>query len=917
MLLALVLAVLVGPWTVSFAGPAAAQPSSSGGSSTSTAKFLKLTLDSVTPGSVTTTSDSVLTVSGTVTNIGDRSVKDVSVRIQRAAAVATPSGLRSTLRLDQSNYSVNGEFHDVADQLSPGQRTQFTLRIGIRPGSESGSGDQAVTSSLDITDPGVYPLLLNVNGQPDYGGMARLDDARFLLPVLGLPPLPGGSDAKGPAAQAVPASTEAPVATTLIWPLADRPRVAAGVTGSADGKVLLTDDELAGELRSGGRLDQLLAALEAVVHPESPRGGPNLTGAICLAIDPDLLQTVYAMRVGYKVLASPSDPSGATRDGTGAQAAAAWLDRLRALAPSMCTVALPFAQVDLAALAAVHDPDLSARALSDPADIVDRILSVKSMRGVALPDSGSIDDAAGTLLAAHGYTSTVLADTAVAPADSRSAVTGSAISHGDGTTVRNTAAVASATDTATPETVRLPGITPPAQSSPGPQSASGSQSSGSSQPSSGSQSSGSPQSTSGAQSSGSPQPAPGSASSPSGSPSSAPGSPSSAPGSASSAPGSPLSPPEAGMRVTTFDIWSATALAAVGSTPPTPSFTPEGVRYDIGKDSRPARLQDALGAVSWLALNPDANRPRSLLLMPPQQWAANHDEAAALLDQLSKLVRSGLAVPRSFQDLLAAPPDPRPFDLDYLPDTADVAVPDQFVAPIQQQEHRLDDLLNALVEVPQQEPTPRAFLDPLREDLLRVLTLSDRTNPSAQADTVAQRRIDLVTQALDRAYGAVKVLPPGGMFTLASEQSPLLLVARNDLPVAVRVRFKIGAPAETKITDIGEQQLPAQGTRSFQIPSQVSDRRELAIPISLTTADGVPLGAPVSVRVRSNAYGQVLAIITACAGALLFLLAGRRLWRRFRGQPDPADEGLDPGKRRRLNRYLRARKRVLERQETQ
>lgn len=910
MLLALVLAVLVGPWTVSFAGPAAAQPSSSGGSSTSTAKFLKLTLDSVTPGSVTTTSDSVLTVSGTVTNIGDRSVKDVSVRIQRAAAVATPSGLRSTLRLDQSNYSVNGEFHDVADQLSPGQRTQFTLRIGIRPGSESGSGDQAVTSSLDITEPGVYPLLLNVNGQPDYGGMARLDDARFLLPVLGLPPL-GGSDAKGPAAQAVPASTEAPVATTLIWPLADRPRVAAGVTGSADGKVLLTDDELAGELRSGGRLDQLLAALEAVVHPESPRGGPNLTGAICLAIDPDLLQTVYAMRLGYKVLASPSDPSGATRDGTGAQAAAAWLDRLRALAPSMCTVALPFAQVDLAALAAVHDPDLSARALSDPADIVDRILSVKSMRGVALPDSGSIDDTAGTLLAAHGYTSTVLADTAVAPADSRSAVTGSAVSHGDGTTVRNTAAVASATDTATPETVRLPGITPPAPAQPSPGSQSTPGSSGSSQPSPGSQP------TSGSQSSGSSQPSSGAHSSGSQSAPSATGSPSSVAGSPSSQPGSPSSSPEAGMRVTTFDIWSATALAAVGSTPPTPSFTPEGVRYDIGKDSRPARLQDALGAVSWLALNPDANRPRSLLLMPPQQWAANHDEAAALLDQFSKLVRSGLAVPRSFQDLLAAPPDPRPFDLDYLPDTADVAVPDQFVAPIQQQEHRLDDLLNALVEVPQQDPTPHAFLDPLREDLLRVLTLSDRTNPSAQADTVAQRRIDLVTQALDRAYGAVKVLPPGGMFTLASEQSPLLLVARNDLPVAIRVRFKIDAPPETKITDLGEEQLPALGTRSFQIPSQVSDQRELAIPISLTTADGVPLGAPVSVRVRSNAYGQVLAIITACAGALLFLLAGRRLWRRFRGQPDPADEGLDPGKRRRLNRYLRARKRVLERQETQ
>src|SRR5205823_757259 len=172
------------------------------------------------------------------------------------------------------------------------------------------------------------------------------------------------------------------------------------------------------------------------------------------------------------------------------------------------------------------------------------------------------------------------------------------------------------------------------------------------------------------------------------------------------------------------------------------------------------------------------------------------------------------------------------------------------------------------------------------------------------------------THAMDGLYRSVTVLPPGGVYTLASEQSPLLLVARNELPVATRIRFRIDAPAGADITDIGEQTLPAEGTRSFQIPTKVSDSRNLTIPISITTPDGIPLGNAASVRVRSNAYGSALAIITACAGALLFLLAGRRLWRRFRGKPDPADEGLDPGKRRRLNRYLRARKRVLQRQET-
>jgi hypothetical protein len=71
----------------------------------------------------------------------------------------------------------------------------------------------------------------------------------------------------------------------------------------------------------------------------------------------------------------------------------------------------------------------------------------------------------------------------------------------------------------------------------------------------------------------------------------------------------------------------------------------------------------------------------------------------------------------------------------------------------------------------------------------------------------------------------------------------------------------------------------------------------------------VPLGYATSISVRSNAYGQILAIITACAAALLFLLAGRRLWRRFHGKRDPADKGIDPGLRQRVVRLGRARRR--------
>ncbi|MGK8502513.1 DUF6049 family protein [Nocardia asiatica] len=826
---------------------AEAQPAGSGTSSSP--KFLKLSLDSVTPTTVTTSSDSLLTVSGTVTNIGDRVVDDVSIRLQRAAAITSPVGLRATLRLDEVNYDLNGEFEDVAQRLNPGQRKQFTLSIPLR--SESGA------TSLRITEPGVYPLLLNVNGEPAYGTQARLDDARFLLPVLGVPPT--ASEDTGSAAAPVPAPTDAPVATTLLWPLADRPRQVGGRPGNVDGKVELTDDELAASLGKGGRLDQLLAALEGVSSPGANRNA-ELTSAMCLAVDPDLLLTVRAMTNGYRVLASPSDPDGATRAGAGAEQAQAWLDRLRVLAGSMCTVALPFAQVDLSALAAVGDPLLSARAITEPADIIDSILATRSVRGVSLPDSGSIDAGAGSLLRSHGFGTAVLASTAAVPQGSVDWAQSSSDS-GPATAGSNDAA--STPDPVSPEVVRLPEITAiqqPAAPAPAP-------------PVTG-------------------NPAP-----------------------AASAPAPAADP---ALHAVTFDIWSATALAAVGSNPPTPPFTPSRVRYDVTNDSRAARLQDALGAISWSALHPEANRPRSLLLVPPQQWGANRDEATALLRQVDLLLRGDLATARPFHDLVALPPAPQPYELDYLPQAAQDAVPERFVLPVRDQSRRITEMMRALVDVPEAEPTPHDFLTPLRDDLLRVLSLSDRrAGDAAPPDTFAQRRLDQNTRTMDKLYRSVTVLPPGGVYTLASEQSPLLLVARNDLPVAIRVRFRIEAPADTDITDPGEQQLPANGSRSFQIPTEVRDSRNLVIPISLTTPEEVALGNPTQVSVRSNAYGQALAIITGCAALLLLLLAGRRLWRRFRGQPDPADEGFDPGTRRRVNRYRRARRRVLQAEEQQ
>jgi hypothetical protein len=75
----------------------------------------------------------------------------------------------------------------------------------------------------------------------------------------------------------------------------------------------------------------------------------------------------------------------------------------------------------------------------------------------------------------------------------------------------------------------------------------------------------------------------------------------------------------------------------------------------------------------------------------------------------------------------------------------------------------------------------------------------------------------------------------------------------------------------------------------LKVPIEVHFTQRVAVDVALRTADGLTLGEPVRLSVHSNAYGKVLFFITLTGGVVLALLVGRRLWHRFRGQPDPAD----------------------------
>ena len=138
--------------------------------------FLAVRIDSVTPGLVTTGSDPVVTVTGTVTNVGDRPVRDIVARLEHAPAVTSSANCAPTSTATHRNSEPVAEFINVSGELQRGQSAGFSFSYPLR---------SATGAALGLDKPGVYPLLVNVNGTPDYGAPARLDDARFLLPVLG------------------------------------------------------------------------------------------------------------------------------------------------------------------------------------------------------------------------------------------------------------------------------------------------------------------------------------------------------------------------------------------------------------------------------------------------------------------------------------------------------------------------------------------------------------------------------------------------------------------------------------------------------------------------------------------------------------------------------------------------------------
>ncbi|WP_380277614.1 DUF6049 family protein [Kitasatospora purpeofusca] len=308
----------------------------------------------------------IVTISGHVTNGGTSVLKSahatvrkpwagkpLTTRSELAGVVARTSPQGSDgISLDSPQYALN--------ELGPGQSQPYTLSVAV--------------ADLQLSTEGVYELAVDVWGSTTDNQRDRpLGIARTFLPYT-------------PTTQ----PEALPSKVTTLWPLVHAPVLVAQTLSDSDQTVpVLRDDSLAAEFAPGGRLYALVDT------------GASLTG-LTWVVDPDLLDTAFAMTKDYRVQKPGTSGHAAKEEntvrGTGTAAATAWLEKLRAAVakPGSQVVALPYADPDLASIA--HNaPELEGidTALGKAATAgrltVEGRLSVDTRADVAWPYQGYLD----------------------------------------------------------------------------------------------------------------------------------------------------------------------------------------------------------------------------------------------------------------------------------------------------------------------------------------------------------------------------------------------------------------------------------------------------------------------------------------------------------------------------------------------
>lgn len=880
-----------------------------------------------------------------VVNNSPESISGFKIVPAHADAPKDLATARIVLSQEPGAYPYQAKTISRDDIIAPGHSVDIDVIIPTAPGA---------TGGFNISEADFYPVLFALRSLEND---ALLYTQRFLLNVnakntTGLGATTGathqgnsgtsGTNTGGQTADTnSKTSSQLSPGVTVVYPLTATVDSVGGETGEAPNHppLILESEQLAEQLRSGGRLDTLLKDYSTYT-----KASESLAAATCLAIDPQLVSVVERMAGGYTIAhdrpstvsqkrrlrdswGTDDEPESGT-PGTGADDAGRWLAELRKTAQhAKCTIALPWGNTDLNSVAATGNDWLMREAVQTGPGIIATILGITPETNIVLPGAGYVTtQAAGNL----GW-----AD--LAPYRSRDEYPN--ISDEWQTDSKQVGApiptapvdvlVADNTVWGIPKVDRF-GVLDTAGAT---KNATTNSNIG------------------------------------------------------------------GGIRAVTYLGSLAASLAEATDTATTVGYSNYNARFNYDLDSLPARRATATSALQMSIMKANnegstndsrgggqgdspasgtvsgASSPQPLLVQLPSAMS----NTAEWLDALAKMFESNAATPMKLSDYVnpslqqveqlasmaaatsaaadaaadaateadeqqrltqsaqavqsgrsarlagsvrpassvdsqrtqrAPAPTTTATGTTSAATTAEQSQPNStpFGAPhedpgvISDSEifratsllESIDNLTQLVISDPTIALTPYGFTEPLRQDILRALS-RDRRRAMSTYDTNVrdvQRLLDNEDIVLKELRSSVALIPPGNVYTRISESSPLLIVARNGLPLPVDTRIHYWGPTGAKINMPETIFIPAKGSITVQMTASLptdtawDERTDLNLWLATNSGSRFSDEITIGVRTRSGVLGTSGGLASLAVIVLSIALLGRLTLRRRKAKTE-------------------------------
>ena len=875
-----------------------------------------------------------------VVNNSPESIAGFKIVPAHADAPKDLATARIVLSQEPGAYPYQAKTISRDDIIAPGHSVDIDVIIPTAPGA---------TGGFNISEADFYPVLFALRSLEND---ALLYTQRFLLNVnakntTGSGATTGathqGNSGTNTGSQTADTnsktSSQLSPGVTIVYPLTATVDSVGGETGEAPNHppLILESEQLAEQLRSGGRLDTLLKDYSTYT-----KASESLATATCLAIDPQLVSVVERMAGGYTIAhdrpstvsqkrrlrdswGTDDEPESGT-PGTGADDAGRWLAELRKTAQhAKCTIALPWGNTDLNSVAATGNDWLMREAVQTGPGIIATILGINPETNIVIPGAGYVTtQAAGNL----GW-----AD--LAPYRSRneypnisdewqkdSKQVGAPVP-----TAPVDVLVADNTVWGIPKVDRF-GVLDTAGAT---KNATTNSNIG------------------------------------------------------------------GGIRAVTYLGSLAASLAEATDTATTVGYSNYNARFNYDLDSLPARRATATSALQMSIMKANnegnmsdsrgggqgdspvsgASSPQPLLVQLPSamsntaQWldalvkmfesnaatpmklsdyvnpslqqveqlasmaaatsaaTSAAADAATEADEQQRLTQSAQAVQSGRSARLAGSVQPAssvdsqrtqrvPAPTTAATGTANVATAAEqsqpnstpFGAPhedpgvISDSEifratsllESIDNLTQLVISDPTIALTPYGFTEPLRQDILRALS-RDRRRAMSTYDTNVrdvQRLLDNEDIVLKELRSSVALIPPGNVYTRISESSPLLIVARNGLPLPVDTRIHYWGPTGAKINMPETIFIPAKGSITVQMTASLptdtawDERTDLNLWLATNSGSRFSDEITIGVRTRSGVLGTSGSLASLAVIVLSIALLGRLTLRRRKAKSEAA-----------------------------